>query len=132
MFGKDSRKLDTIVGEGTEIRGEMSVRGTLRVDGSIDGNVRADWVIVGESGRIKGNVNAGGMTVGGAVEGNIDSAGLVDLKPKARVLGEIQSGKLAVSEGAAFDGQSRMRSRAEGDEGRDTRVIALKPPPAHS
>ena len=132
MFGKNSKKLETIVGAGTEIRGELSVKGTLRVDGSVDGNILADWVIVGEGGNIKGNVNATGMTVGGRVEGNIEALELVDLKPKARVYGEIHAGKLSVSEGAVFDGQSRMRADAGKDEGQDAQVISLKPPSAVS
>ncbi len=132
MFGNHSKKMETIVGDGTELRGELSVKGTLRVDGSVDGNIRADCVIVGESGRIKGNIKAREMTVAGKVEGNIEAGELVDLKPKAHVFGEIHAGKLAVSEGAVFDGQSRMRSNAVKAEGQDAQVISLKPPSAIS
>jgi cytoskeletal protein CcmA (bactofilin family) len=128
MFGKRTQKLETIIGEGTEIRGELSVTGTLRIDGAVEGNIRADWVIVGESGRIRGNIDSRGTVVGGSVEGNIDADEIAELKPKARVSGEIRSGKLAVSEGAVFDGQSRMRINGEAEEGSDAQVISLKTP----
>lgn len=113
MFGKDSRKLETIVGDGTRIAGKVSVKGTIRVDGIVEGDVQADWVIVGETGKIRGNTRTRGMVVGGSVEGNIEATETVELREKASMVGEIQTPKLGVSEGAVFDGRSRMKSDAE-------------------
>ena len=134
MFNKKTpAKIETILGDGTEVKGELSVKGTLRIDGAMEGDVRADWVVVGESGRIKGNVRSRGMVVGGAMEGNIEADEIVELKQNARVRGEIRSGKLVVSEGAVFDGQSRMiTDSGAADDGPDGRVISLKPPAASS
>lgn len=130
MFGKakTSKRLETIIGEGTEVNGALNVKGTLRVDGAVDGDIRADSLIVGESGRIRGNVKGRGVVVGGEVEGNIDAEEIVELKPKARVTGEIRSGKLSVSEGAVFDGQCRMGAGAETAAESDTRIISFTPP----
>jgi cytoskeletal protein CcmA (bactofilin family) len=129
MFGRKSQKLETIVGDGSELKGELIVGGTLRIDGVLDGDIRADWVIVGESGRIKGNVTSRGMVVGGKVEGNIEAGEIVELKPKACVVGEIRTAKLAVSEGAAFNGQSYMRAKPDAEEGSDARIIPLTSSP---
>jgi len=113
MFGKGSRKLETIVGNDTHIAGKTSVRGTIRVDGIVEGDVQADWVVVGETGKILGNTRTRGMVVGGSVEGNIDATETVELREKATMVGEIHAPKLAISEGAVFDGRARMRDDAE-------------------
>ena len=113
MFGKGSRKLETIVGSDTLFVGKASVKGTIRVDGTVEGDVQADWVVVGETGKILGNTRTRGMVVGGSVEGNIDATETVELREKATMVGEIHAPKLAISEGAVFDGRARMRDDAE-------------------
>jgi len=112
MFKKSVQKLETIIGNESTVTGELNIKGTLRVDGIIEGDVFADWVIVGETGRIHGNVKSRGMVVGGRVEGNIDASEIVELKGKGEVNGEICTVKLAMSEGALFDGHSTMKKAA--------------------
>ena len=109
MFKKSVQKLETIIGNESTVTGELNIKGTLRVDGIIEGDIFADWVIVGETGRVHGNVKARGMVVGGRVEGNIDASEIVELKGKGEVNGEICTAKLTMSEGALFDGHSTMK-----------------------
>jgi cytoskeletal protein CcmA (bactofilin family) len=125
MFGRSSAKLETVIGVDSTITGELAIQGTVRVDGSVEGDIRADWVIVGETGRIRGNVQARMMVVGGRVEGNIDASEIVELKDKAQIFGEICTAKLTVSEGALFDGQSSMKRKKETSEGQDGKVATL-------
>jgi cytoskeletal protein CcmA (bactofilin family) len=113
MFGKGSQKLETIVGNDTRVAGKVSVKGTIRIDGIVEGDLQADWVVVGETGKILGNTRTRGMVVGGSVEGNIEATETVELKEKATMVGEIHAPKLAISEGAAFDGRARMKDDAE-------------------
>jgi len=113
MFGKGSQKLETIVGNDTRIAGQVSVKGTIRIDGTVEGDVQADWVVVGETGKILGNTRTRGMVVGGSVEGNIDATETVELREKVTMAGEIHAPKLGVSEGAVFDGRARMKDDAE-------------------
>lgn len=127
MFGKKQPKLETIVGHESVVTGELSVKGTIRIDGSVEGDVRADWVVVGETGRIKGNVRSRGMVVGGVVEGTIDADEIVDLKSKASVTGEIRTSKLAMSEGAAFEGTSSMKTASGTGASADGNVVARLP-----
>ncbi len=132
MFRK-SMKLETILGSGSELKGELCAQGTVRIDGFMDGDVRAESVIVGESGRILGNVKARSVVVGGRVDGNIDADEIAELKEKSHVSGEIRAARLSVSEGAVFDGQSRMRGDSAADDGNgESRVISLKTPSASS
>ena len=127
MFGKGSQKLETIVGNDTRIAGKVSVKGTIRIDGIVEGDVQADWVVVGVSGKILGNTRARGMVVGGSVEGNIEATEMVELKEKGTMVGEIRAPKLAISEGAVFDGRARMKSDAEPSGIQEGNVRSLLP-----
>ena len=127
MFGKGSPKLETIVGNDTRISGRVSVKGTIRVDGIVEGDVQADWVIVGETGKILGNTRARGMVVAGSVEGDIEATETVELREKASMVGEIHVPKLAVSEGAVFEGRARMKSEAGPDGIQEGKIRSLTP-----
>jgi len=127
MFGKRSGNLETIIGDGTRVAGQVTVKGTIRVDGIVEGDVHADWVVVGETGRIVGNTRSRGMVVGGSVEGNIEAAESVELTGKSSMTGEIRTPKLSVSEGAVFDGCSRMRGETDSLGDREENVRALVP-----
>ena len=127
MFGKGSRKLETMIGDGTRIVGQVSVKGTIRIDGIVEGDLHADWVVVGETGKIVGNTRSRGMVVGGSVKGNIEAAETVELSAKASMAGEIRAPKLVVSEGAVFDGHSRMKGEAGPSEAQDGKVRTLIP-----
>jgi len=125
MFGKSSARLETVIGADSTIKGELVIKGTVRIDGFVEGDIQADWVVVGESGRIKGNVQARTMVVGGRVEGNLEASEIVEMKDKAQVFGEICTAKLAMSEGALFDGQSSMKKKLEATEGQEGKIKSL-------
>jgi len=125
MFGRSATKLETVIGADSTVKGEMVVRGTVRIDGNLEGDIRADWVIVGETGRIRGNVKARAIVVGGRVDGNIEGSEIIELKDKAQVIGEICTLKLSISEGALFEGQSSMKKRKEVPESQEGKIKSL-------
>lgn len=127
MFGKGSRKLETMIGDGTRVVGQVSVKGTIRIDGIVEGDLHSDWVVVGETGKVVGNIRSRGVVVGGSVEGNIEATETAELTAKASMAGEIRAPKLTVAEGAVFDGHSRMRGEAEPSEAQDGKVRTLVP-----
>jgi cytoskeletal protein CcmA (bactofilin family) len=127
MFGKGSRKLETIIGDGTRVVGQVSVKGTIRIDGIVEGDLHADWVVVGETGKVVGNIRSRGVVVGGSIEGNIEATETVELTGKASMTGEICAPKLTVSEGAVFNGRSRMKGETEPSEAQDGKVRTLIP-----
>jgi cytoskeletal protein CcmA (bactofilin family) len=124
MFGKKETTLTTVIGADSSLRGELQSKGTVRIDGSFDGNIQADWVIVGESGLIRGDVVSRGTTVGGKVEGSIGCSESVEITPKGQVRGDISTSKLSVAEGGLFEGRSHMLKATEA--GRST-VLPLIP-----
>lgn len=108
MFEKKD-KLESLIGGSTSVEGEIKMSGTLRVDGKVSGNIQTDWLIVGEKASIKGDVAAGGIIVGGLVEGNLRAKELIEVKHKGRVLGDISTKRLAVAEGGSIEGMVSMR-----------------------
>ncbi len=113
MFGKKQPRMETIIGPQTTLQGELNTTGTVRIDGMLEGNINAEWVIIGENGSIKGDVTAKGMVVGGKVKGNIRSGDVVEIKQKGEVFGEIYTTNLVIMEGAVFEGRSYMQRSKE-------------------
>jgi cytoskeletal protein CcmA (bactofilin family) len=110
MFSKDAEKLESFVGSNAHFKGEMNVKGTLRLDGAIEGCVNADRVILSETALVKGDIAAQKIIIGGRVEGNLRAQELVEIQSKGKVLGEIFTDKLSVAEGAEFNGKIQMKS----------------------
>jgi cytoskeletal protein CcmA (bactofilin family) len=109
MFTKNTEKLESLIGANSKFKGDIDIKGTLRVDGTLEGNVNADWVIFGEKACLKGDVTARGIIVGGRVYGNLKAKEIVEIKAKGQVSGDISTGKLTIIEGGVFDGRSSMQ-----------------------
>jgi cytoskeletal protein CcmA (bactofilin family) len=109
MFNRNTEKLESLVGVNSNFKGDIDTKGTLRVDGTMEGNINADWVILGEKALIRGDVAARGIIIGGRVEGNLKAEEIVEIKSKGQVCGDISTNKLAIAEGGSFDGRSVMK-----------------------
>jgi cytoskeletal protein CcmA (bactofilin family) len=111
MFSKDTETLESFVGSNTQFKGEMNMKGTLRLDGAIEGCVNADKVILSEMALVKGDIAAQKIVIGGRVEGNLRAKELVEIQSKGKVIGEIFTDKLSVAEGAEINGNIKMKSK---------------------
>ena len=112
MFKKIKKKepsLEVIIGSESSIKGDLATKGVVRLDGTINGSVNADWLIVGETGIVKGDVVSRGVIIDGIINGSITSDEIVEIKSKGAVEGDISTTKLIISEGAFFDGRSCMK-----------------------
>ena len=68
----DDISINTLIGNGSAISGDIKVNGFVRIDGDIDGNLETDGnVIVGENARIRGDVKAKSIIIGGIILGNV-------------------------------------------------------------
>ncbi|MBF0338737.1 MAG: polymer-forming cytoskeletal protein [Nitrospirae bacterium] len=110
MFGKKHDRIETLIGVSTQIKGTIELKGTLRLDGGFEGNVKADWVVVGEKGHLKGDIYANGVVVGGLVEGNINARQYIEIMTKGKVFGDVYTSKFAILEGGLFEGHSKMQN----------------------
>jgi cytoskeletal protein CcmA (bactofilin family) len=115
LFGGNSThdqgdRLNKIL-SGTEITGDIVSDSNLLIEGEIIGNVSCSGkVIVGTSGKIKGNLVCVNAEVDGAMEGELTIENLLVLHSTARIKGDIQTLKLNIEEGAYFEGACVMKS----------------------
>lgn len=98
-----------LVGLGTEINGDINSSGDLRIDGTLVGNLNVKGkVVVGETGKIKGELVCKNSDISGVVEGKITVDELLSLKSTARINGDITVGKLAIEPGCKLTGYCNM------------------------
>jgi len=109
MLSKETDKLESFLGMNSSFKGELNVRGTLRVDGTVEGQLDADYVILSESAEVKGEIKAERIIIGGKVDGNVRAQELVEIKSKGKVFGDIFTPKLAIIEGAELNGKVEMK-----------------------
>lgn len=113
MFAAKQQKLEVIVGPESAVRGDLTSKGTVRVDGSLEGNITADCVIIGEKGLITGDAMVRQMIVGGRIVGQIRAAEGVEIQRTGDVCGDISAARLTIADGAQFDGRSCMKRSKE-------------------
>ena len=111
----------TIISNGVKIEGKVTSMGSLRVDGSLMGDLSADGnVTVGEQGDINGEITANMVTIGGKVTGTVKAKEKLVLESKCSLKGDILTKVLVIEAGAKFDGKSSM--------GDSKPVTTIKPP----
>ncbi len=88
----------------TEIKGELSFKGSFRIDGYFKGKVDSDsMLIIGDSGKVDADIKIGYMVIDGEVKGNIQASERVEIHSNGRVIGTITTPKLVVEEGAYLE-----------------------------
>ena len=99
----------TIISNGVKLEGKITSGGSIRVDGTIQGDVISQGnVTVGEHGDVNGQINAGIIAIGGKVVGSVNAKEKLVLESKANLKGDIFAKILVVEAGARFDGKSNM------------------------
>ncbi len=104
----EAGSLETLIGQDSIIRGEIISKGVVRLDGTLEGSIKADYLILGRSGSVKGDMAAREIVVDGTVEGDLQAEELVEINPDGAVEGNIRTAKLIITEGAFFSGTSFM------------------------
>ena len=122
MGGKNkqmkSAKVHTLIGDDTEIRGDISFDGGLFVDGTIIGNVEAkpgsaSIMNLSDKGSIEGTVRVPHIILDGTVIGDVYAAGRIELKAKARVTGNVYYNLIEMAIGAEINGQMVHEAEAK-------------------
>lgn len=109
-------RLSVLLGPTTEFEGNLTFKGSARMDGRFNGTVTGDGVlVVGASARMRSDVRSPEIIVGGLVEGAVKGSRRVEINPGGYVKGMIDAPVLVIAEGALFDGRCIMRENDEGD-----------------
>ena len=98
-----------LISNGTDITGDIKSNGDIRIDGSLTGILNTKGkVVIGQTGKVNGEVICKNSEVSGIVEGKITVAQLLNLKSSSRILGDIVTSKLSIEPGAIFTGNCKM------------------------
>ncbi len=100
-------RIDTLIGAGTRIVGDVSFTGGLRVEGEIKGNVTAEGgaLVVSEQARIEGDIRVAHLVINGTVDGALVAGEFLELQPQARVTGDVQYNTIEIHLGTVIDGR---------------------------
>jgi cytoskeletal protein CcmA (bactofilin family) len=129
MFGarqsKPNGRIDTLIGAGSRVDGDVHFVGGLRIDGTVKGNVIADdagTVVLSEHANVEGEIRVAHAVINGKVLGPIYGAETVELQSKADVCGDVHYKTLEVQIGAIVQGRLAHASEQRGAD----KVVALK------
>jgi len=118
---RESRAAVGNVTEGISIKGEITGREDLYIDGEVEGSIHlADGnVTVGPKGRVTADIEAREILVRGKVKGNLRGRERVQIGSTGEAAGEIATRRVAIEEGAVFQGRIEV---VRGEEARRTRA----------
>ena len=112
---KPQNRIDSLIGVGTRIEGNLNFSGGLRVDGEVIGNVTAvseqpSTLVVSEQARIDGEIRVSHLVVNGEINGPVYASEFLELQSRSRVKGDVHYSTLEMHLGAIVDGHLVHRS----------------------
>ncbi len=113
MFTRNNKpqgRIDSLIGAGTRVEGDVSFAGGLRIDGEVKGNVSSigdqpSTLVVSEHARIEGAVSVSHLVINGTVIGAVHCSEFVELQPRARVTGDVEYCTIEMHLGAVIQGR---------------------------
>ncbi len=101
-------KVETILGSGTVVEGDIHTKGSIRIEGEVKGNIKAEGDLhVGEEGIVKTEIEARNVVIAGTVKGNVIARNRIEILPSGKLEGDIATDILKIEEGALFNGTSK-------------------------
>lgn len=117
---KSENRIDSLIGAGTRIEGNVVFAGGLRIDGEVEGSVTvtengSGLLVVSENARIRGAVRVTRLIVNGRIEGPVEVEEFLELQPQAHIEGDVAYATIEIQLGAVIEG--RLVHRQRGGEG---------------
>ena len=119
MFNKKNKlvidSINSVLGEATKLDGRLVFSGTMRIDGSVQGEIfgeKKDGVkntlIIGEQAYVSGDIHADTVINSGQIHGNIFASSRVAIQDPGTLIGDVETAELTVEEGVVFNGKCNM------------------------
>ncbi len=106
---KPEEKTNSIIGPGTEFKGILKDKESIRIDGRFEGEIETEGsVIIGEDAVVQANIKANVVSIAGKVTGDINCEGRVEIFSTGSLEGRVKASDLTIAEGAFFNGECRM------------------------
>lgn len=112
---KNPDAVETVLGDGATFEGNVSCEGSMKVEGTLKGDVKAsNTVVVGPNGSVAGDISAGEVIVFGEINGKIDAKAL-EIKSTGKITGEVLVETLVTEAGGAMMAKCEMKTSAKSD-----------------
>jgi cytoskeletal protein CcmA (bactofilin family) len=108
----ESETISSIIDKSMVMSGEIDFKGKTRIDGTINGDIIGEHLVLSESGKITGNIKVSSFICHGSITGNI-VASLVNARKGCSIHGSLEAASLSVEPGAAIDGEVRAAAQHE-------------------
>jgi cytoskeletal protein CcmA (bactofilin family) len=104
------KRIDSLIGAGTIVDGDVSFSGGLRIDGQVRGNVTAAngdpcTLVVSEHARVDGEIRVSHVVINGAVNGPVTANDYLELQAGARIVGDVSYRQIEMRVGAVVQGR---------------------------
>ena len=118
------------IGKSVTIKGELSGNEDIYVDGQLEGSIQlpGNSITVGPNGRVKANITARNLTVGGTLDGNVHASERTELRKTAVVNGDVQTRRIAIEEGAYFKGKLEILTETKASASPVAAAVAAAAP----
>jgi cytoskeletal protein CcmA (bactofilin family) len=122
MLGSSKKPLiNSLIAQGTRVGGGIGYQEGLRIDGDVQGDVfaaedRPSILVISESASVTGQVQADHIIINGTVKGPVLARHMLELQPKARIVGDVSYRTLEMHQGALIAGLLRPLSLEEVDK----------------
>jgi len=115
--------ISCLISKEMHISGEITFKGKARIDGTIEGNIQGEYLVLSKTGRVNGDLELDALICHGVVEGNIQ-AKLVTAHASATIRGRLTSGSLTVEPGAVLEGEIHASSKQKAAGGETQKTLS--------
>lgn len=110
--------VNSLIGEGSEFRGEFKINGLLRIDGNFTGEIKTEGkVLIGQQGKVHTDIYANNIVIGGEVHGNVFAKSEITILSTGKLYGNIVTPKLQLEEGVIFEGSCNINKPLKSSSG---------------
>lgn len=110
-----ARTTDTLIGAGTVIEGKLHSEASIRVDGTVRGNIHCKGdLYVGAKAVLHSDVEAANIHHAGKIHGTVTTGGTLFITQSGKIYGDLDVARIQIAEGAVFEGTIIMKTPDEG------------------
>ncbi len=109
MKEKSQEMINSVIGQGSVLKGTAEIQGSIRIDGEVEGELAvSEAIVVGKSGVLRADIRAKTVVVGGKILGNVSAGKRIELEAGSHLEGDVTTSCLVIAEGVFFQGNCRM------------------------
>ena len=120
----DNSNSSLMIGEGVTITGTIKANSKVTIQGTVDGDIECNSIVISKSGNVKGKIKTDTITVEGKAEGEINADDVLNIKSTGHVSGKVFYGEIQIEEGGKISGEINFQDKDnKQEEFKDFKVL---------